>query len=150
MADYYTYFSLVLNLPDVAAQAYALALHAKAKSLTSDEEITGELPADLHAHLDAWYFDAEPSGNPLEPALWLHSQDGGIDAVCDFIQHLLKQFHPLGYVAFEWANDCSQPRTDAYGGGAAFITATEIRTTGTWNWIAEQTKQCPNLIKSYV
>jgi hypothetical protein len=147
MADYYTCFSIVLKLPDLAAQQYALALHAKAASLTSEKEVPGEIPQELHAHLDMWFFDTEADGNELEPALWIHSEDGGIDAVCDFLQHLLQKFHPQGCVAFEWANDCSQPRTDAYGGGAAFITADSIQQMGTWNWIAEQTRLCPPTLR---
>lgn len=150
MADYYTYFSLVMKLPDVAAQQYALAIHAKAASLISEEEVPGEIPEDLHNHLDMWFFDTEPDGNPLEPAIWLHSENGGIDAVCDFIQHLLKKFNPQGYVAFEWANDCTKPLTDAYGGGAAFITADDIQTIGTWSWVAEKTKESPTLIQAHV
>jgi hypothetical protein len=135
MADYYTHFSIVMKLPDVAAQQYALALHAKAESLTSGDEVPGEIPTELHDNLDMWIFETEPGGNELEPTIWMHSENGGIDAVCDFIQHLLKKFTPQGYVAFEWANDCSKPRTDAYGGGAAFITAQEIYSMTTYEWI---------------
>ena len=57
-----------------------------------------------------------------------------MDAVCAFIQHLLQKFDPRGRVAFEWSNDCSKPRVDAYGGGAALVTARKIKslTTGAW------------------
>jgi len=150
MADYYTYFSLVMKLPDLAAQQYALAIHAKAESLTSGEEVPGEIPKELHDHLDQWFFDTEADGNQLEPSIWLHSENGGIDAVCDFIQHLLKKFNPQGFVAFEWSNDCNKPKTDAYGGGAAFITADEILTIGTWSWVAEKSNKHSNLKQAYV
>lgn len=151
MADYYTHFSIIMKLPDVAAQQYALALYAKARSLTSDEEVPGEIPEELHDNLDMWFFIAEASGNELEPAIWMHSDNDGVEAACDFIQHLLKRFKPHGYVAFEWSNDCSKPRTDGFGGGAVFITAEEIRFSGTGNWIAQQIKQCPpTLTKSHV
>ena len=63
---------------------------------------------------------------------------GDVDAVCVFIQHLLQQFGPKSYVAFEWSHDCSKPREDAYGGGAAFITAKEIKTMGTAAWLNVQ------------
>ncbi len=142
MADYYTYFSLVMKLPDLAAQQYALALHAKAESLTSGEEVPGEIPTDLHDNLDMWIFDTEADGNELEPAIWMHSENGGIDPVCDFIQHLLKKFNPESYVAFEWSNGCNKPRVDAYGGGAAYITAKEVYSISTQEWVIEKSRLC--------
>jgi hypothetical protein len=42
------------------------------------------------------------------------------------------------HVTFEWSHDCSKPRVDAYGGGAAFITAKEIKTMSTSAWLNEQ------------
>jgi hypothetical protein len=63
---------------------------------------------------------------------------GGVDAVCAFIQHLLQEFDQKGYVTFEWSHDCSKPRVDAYGGGAAFITAKEIKSVSTAAWLNEQ------------
>jgi len=63
---------------------------------------------------------------------------GGVDAVCLFIQHLLQKFDPQGRVSLEWSHDCSKPRVDAYGGGAAFITATEIKTMSTAAWLKAQ------------
>lgn len=128
-----------MKLPDLAAQQYALALHAKAESLTSDEEIPGEIPEELHTYLDDWTFDIQPDGHELSPGIWIQSEHGGVDAVCDFIQHLLKKFNMDGFVAFSWSNDCSKPRVDAFGGGAAFITAKSIQSMSTSQWIAELT-----------
>lgn len=141
MADYYTHFSVIIDLPDVAAQDYALAIHAKAESLTSEQEVPGEIPTELHTFLDDWTFDAERAGHRLQPALWLHSEHGGVDAACDFIQHLLKRFNPQGFIAFSWSYDCNKPRTDAFGGGAAFITATDIHSITTCDWIANHINQ---------
>ena len=64
--------------------------------------------------------------------------NGGLDAVCEFIQHLLQKFDPRGRVTFEWSHDCSKPRVDAYGGGAACITAKEIKSMSTAAWLNEQ------------
>jgi hypothetical protein len=41
-------------------------------------------------------------------------------------------------VTFEWSHDCSKPRADAYGGGAALITAKNIKTMNTSDWLQEQ------------
>jgi hypothetical protein len=38
-------------------------------------------------------------------------------------------------VTFEWSHDCSKPRVDAYGGGAAIITAKRIKTMSTCEWL---------------
>ena len=140
MADYFTNFSLVLELPDQAAQEYALKLAEDAASWPLDEQIPTDFPASLAEVLEIWNFETEAQGS-LEQGkygIWLHSNDGGIDAVCAFIQHLLRKFQPAGRVEFEWSNDCSKPRTDAYGGGAAIITARKIKTMTTGEWLAKQ------------
>ncbi len=62
----------------------------------------------------------------------------GIDALCSLIQHLLQKCDPKSHVTFEWSHDCSKPRLDAYGGGAAFITAQEIKTVSTAAWLNVQ------------
>ena len=69
---------------------------------------------------------------------WLVTDGGGHLAHPPFIQHLLQKFDPQGHVTFEWSHDCSKPRVDAYGGGAAFITAKEIKTMSTAAWVNEQ------------
>jgi hypothetical protein len=50
---------------------------------------------------------------------------------------LLQTFDPGGRVTFEWSHDCSKPRVDAYGGGAAIVTANEIKTMNTGQWLQE-------------
>jgi hypothetical protein len=50
---------------------------------------------------------------------------------CTFIQHLLQRFDPASHATLEWSNDCSKPRMDAFGGGAAIITAKKIKSMST-------------------
>jgi hypothetical protein len=144
MADYFTNFSLVLELPDQSAQEYALKVAKEAADMRFGEdppELPPNFPASLVEVLEIWLFETEAQGS-LEPGkyeVWLHSSDGGIDAVCEFIRHLLKKFNPTGRVEFEWSNDCSKPRTDAYGGGAALITARKIKSMTTYEWLRKQT-----------
>ena len=78
-----------------------------------------------------WTFETESGSD----GLWLHSQYGGQESACAFIQHLLQKYDFAPAVAFEWSHDCSKPSTDAYGVGAAFITATEIETMTTSEWL---------------
>ena len=53
---------------------------------------------------------------------------------------LLRTYDPTGRVTFEWAFDCSKPRTDAYGGGAAIITARRIKTMNTSEWLSKHAR----------
>ena len=134
MADYFTNFILILPLPDKAAQTYALDLAVKAGRIQQEDESTEHFPAPLIEAIELWHFETDPRD---ETGIWLHSENGGIDAVCAFLQHLLQRFDPTGRVTFEWSNDCSQPRVDAYGGGAAIVTATEIKTMSTGEWLQQ-------------
>ena len=43
----------------------------------------------------------------------------------------------------EWSNDCSKPRVDAFGGGAAFITARKIKSINTGEWLHRQISRLP-------
>ena len=121
MADYYTNFSLILSLPTEAAQAYALELYHQAEQGHQGDELAPDFPKELEESLEDWQFETE--ADDQEHGIWLHSMNGGMDAVCAFIQHLLQKFDSQDRVTFEWSHDCSKPRTDAYGGGAAIVTA---------------------------
>ena len=137
MADYFTCFSLVVNLPTQEAQDYALELHRQASGANQGEDLPKGFPEQLTSQTEDWQFEVEADSPASGHGIWLHSEYGGIDAVCAFIQHLLQRFDPQGRVTFEWSHDCSKPRTDAYGGGAAIITAREIKTMSTAQWLAD-------------
>jgi len=141
MADYFTKFSLILKLPDEAAQKFALALANQARDIANGNELPGNFPASLVEAVEDWQFETEAESSPDNWELWMHSDCGGIDAVCAFIQHLLHTFNPNGSVTFEWSNDCSKPRVDAYGGGASVITSDEIKIMSTWQWLREHAPQ---------
>lgn len=132
MADYFTKFSIVVHLPSTEARDYALELHAQ---VNEDDEIPKDFPEALLPVTWDWSFDVDANDADGKPGIWLSSIYGGIDAVCLFIQHLLQKFDPQGKVAFQWACDCSKPRTDAYGGGGAIVTATDIKMFATGDWL---------------
>ncbi len=134
MADYFTNFSLVLKL-NGEQKLYALDLANKGASYFTDDRIPDGFPVCLVDVLDEWLFETEED----KDGVWLHSECGGIDAVCLFIQHLLQKFDLQGHIAFEWSHDCTKPRTDSYGGGAAFITSTEIESFTTSEWLRSKT-----------
>ena len=144
MADYYTKLSLLVPLPSQAAQQYALGLAELAQTaMMQDDPLLDDFPAELREAIEDWRFETHASSSN-DWSLWLSSEDGGVDAICAFIQHLLQKFDPLGCVTFEWSNDCSKPRVDAYGGGAALVTAEEIKTINTGEWLQQQVASLHN------
>ena len=140
MADYFTNFSLQVRLPDEASQNYALERHRQGVQLWEGEDVPADYPAELREHHEDWCFEVEADVVEQHPGLWLHSTNGGIDAVCAFIQHLLQKFDRGGRVTFQWSHDCSRPRVDAYGGGAASITARKIKTMSTCQWLRKHAR----------
>jgi hypothetical protein len=50
--------------------------------------------------IEDWQFETEPDNSGTKHGLWWHSMNGGVDAVCLFIQHLLQKFAPKSYVTF--------------------------------------------------
>lgn len=139
MPDYNTYFSFELELPGEEAVDYALDLATIADSLRwqpEEERKTGEsdFPKELIDVVDNWSFEVckEKAG------IWIHSDSGGVDAAAQFVQHLLERFSIAEPVSFEWANSCSKPCLDAYGGGAVVITAKRIKAMTTCDWVFKQ------------
>ena len=139
MANYFTNFSVVLSLPDEAAQAYALELAHQASQGRQGDTLPDSFPEALANVIEDWNFETDANSSASGHGLWLHSDSGGVDALCAFLQHLLQKFNPQGRVTFEWSHDCSKPRVDAYGGGAAIVTAQEIKSINTGQWLREQT-----------
>ena len=139
MASYFTHFSVALSLPNEAAQAYALDLAHQADQGRQGNPLPENFPQALANVLEDWNFETDADSPASGHGLWLHSDNGGVDALCAFLQHLLQKFDPNGRVTFEWSHDCSKPRLDAYGGGAAIVTAQEIKTMSTGQWLAEHT-----------
>jgi hypothetical protein len=136
MADYFTNFSLIVPLKDDAQKQYALNIsHIASTHRFEETPLPADFPEQLKDVMEDWTFELEV----CEEGIWLHSESGGIEAVCAFIQHLLQTFDTAAFVAFEWSHDCSKPRIDAYGGGAAVITKSEIETMNTSDWIRSKT-----------
>lgn len=133
MADYYTNFSVVLPLTK-EQQDYVLNLVKQVEAYRNEgKPLPTNFPESIKEVVEEWPFDVEA----VNKGVWLNSQYGGQDSACAFIQHLLQKFEFAPFVAFEWSHDCSKPLTDAFGGGAAFITSTEIETFSTSEWLSK-------------
>jgi len=73
------------------------------------------------------------------PHIWI---SGDAEANCDYIaalmQQFLRHFDVAGAICFQWAEHCSRPIADSFGGGAYVVTkdAIECMTTGSWAYDA--------------
>lgn len=143
MADYFTNFGFTVPLANPEQLAIALDLFRQMSSIQQGDEAPAEFPSALKEFADDCVFEAEAGRKADE--LWLHSDCGGVDAVCEFAHHLLQRFQSKDIVTFEWSYDCTKPRSNAFGGGAAIITAAEIKSITTSDWIREQTQ--PAILK---
>ena len=82
MADYFTNFSMILPLPSAEAQQYADDLAQQALYIRmGDKAMPDDFPESLKEVVDDWCFETEANHPSNGPGLWLHSSDGGIDAV---------------------------------------------------------------------
>lgn len=135
MADYFTNFSVILPL-NKEQQEYGLDLVARIQAYREENSpFPDTFPSELVEVAEDWCFEVEGGAD----GLWLHAQYGGQEAACTFIQHLLQKFEFEAYVTFEWSHDCNKPLPDAFGGGAAYITSSEIETFTTSEWLQKMT-----------
>jgi hypothetical protein len=69
-------------------------------------------------------------------SMWIYSEESGnTDRVAHVIQMFLKQFRPDDHWSMSWAYTCSKPRISEFGGGAMFVTATDIKTYDTGQFV---------------
>jgi hypothetical protein len=108
MADYFTHFSCTLDVLTADNAARALQLY---KDTPADDDgfslsdgfrlsLKGESGSQL------WIYD-DPTGDP--------------ERVVEFVLLCAEQFDLQGLWGFEYANTCSRPRLEAFGGGAHVI-----------------------------
>ncbi len=108
MAEYPLQSSAALDTGSVANAAQAIALYeALAAILAEDGFFTSGFVVGLH-----------PQTAPS--AVWIHDQDGFGDPerVVAFVSRCARLFGLDGKWGFQWANTCSEPLLDAFGGGA--------------------------------
>lgn len=134
MADYYTKFSAIVeNLtPDEAAW-----LHEQL-DMNEDERFESDSWPEWvreRNEFDIWpQFEFEFEDDDTQ--LWVYSRESdNIDQVAVLIQEFLSRYRPNEAWGMQWSNDCSKPRTDAYGGGAIFVTADKIEYQSSFEWL---------------
>jgi hypothetical protein len=81
MADYFTNFSLVLNLANEAEQTHALDLAHRASLAQQGDELPADFPKALVDIIEDWQFETVADDSGTQHGLWLHSMYGGVDRV---------------------------------------------------------------------
>ena len=127
MADYFTSFSCLL---DVGAPENAVCAMALYKTL-SEEDALDARPCEGFL-LSVQFEDSA--------ILWIRDDGGGDpESVVRFVKRCASVFHLSGYWGFQYANSCSKPRLDGFGGGAHVLdlaTGETIACTCTESWLA--------------
>ena len=73
--------------------------------------------------------------------LWLYTEQWGyVERVAHLVQKFLKEFRPDQCWSLTWATTCSKLSVGQFGGGAVFVTASEIKWQITDDFVEEQTK----------
>jgi hypothetical protein len=128
MADYFTHFSCVLDVgtPDHAARALDL-YPAFMKEAAREGTLAGGFQVSIHPDQGGtklWMRD-EVTGDPLQ--------------VIIFVQRCAEVFSLTGRWGFQWANTCSEPRINAFSGGAHVLdlaTRKPVARIHTNGWLA--------------
>lgn len=137
MTDYGTDFCT--GFSDVTDEEFDWLIKSAAYEPSGDDETPTDPP---------WY-DSDGGFVPFctdakreEREFFIESSgESSVSHACEFIKAFLAKFRPTQAHALGWASTCSKNEPDAFGGGAAFITATEIKYTNTDEWIARQVKR---------
>jgi len=123
VADYFTQFSCALDVgtPDKAATALDLFLRLREEEEASDDpEVSG--------------FALSMPDGPGSSVLWFHDDgQGDVEGVIRFVLRLAEELYLTGLWGFDYANTCSRPRLEAFGGGAHVIDLGARKSVG---WIS--------------
>jgi hypothetical protein len=127
MADYFTHFSCLLDVgtPENAARALEL-LDELLKIDDEDEPLNSGFLASI-----------EPAPNGTK--IWIRDDyNGNVEGVIEFVKRCGAKLGLTGRWGFQYANTCTKPRLDAFGGGAHVLdlaTGEELGWIGTDTWL---------------
>ena len=128
MADYFTHFSCLLDVGTPANAARALDLY----NALSEAGASEEPPSD------GFLLSIQPEHGGS--ALWMRDDvTGDPERVIQFVKRCAAEFQLTGRWGFQYANTCSKPRLDGFGGGAPVLdlgAAETIAWTYTDGWLA--------------
>jgi hypothetical protein len=129
MAEYFTHFSCLLDVGTPENAARALDLYN-----SPFEEAASEVSLS-----DGFVLSIEPKHNGTE--LWMrHDVTGDPERLIQFVKTCAAEFGLRGRWGFQYANTCSRPRLDGFGGGAHVLdlaTGETVAWTYTDGWLAQ-------------
>lgn len=119
MANYYTHFSCIFDLRAVDHAKQALNLYRSfSEELESDGATIGFVAS----------IDIDRSATTL----WIRDEDhGDPEHVITFVRRCAEAFKLDGLWGFQWADTCSRPRLDGFGGGAHVV---DLATGQSFDW----------------
>jgi len=119
MADYFTHFSCLLDVGTPENAARALDLYNRLAGASEEPPSEGFLLS----------IQPEHGGTQL----WMrHDVTGDPERLIQFVKRCAAEFSLTGRWGFQYANTCSKPRLDGFGGGAHVL---EFATRETVDWI---------------
>ncbi|ODT65215.1 MAG: hypothetical protein ABS75_32475 [Pelagibacterium sp. SCN 63-23] len=127
MADYFTHFSCELDVgsPDNATRALEIY-----ETAVLDDDPDHPLWLGFAVSID------ETQNGSI---LWIRDEESGDpDCVVAFVLACAEAFDLKGLWGFQYANTCSRPRLDAFGGGAHLIDLDARKANdwiGTHDWL---------------
>lgn len=121
MADYFTHFSCLLDVGTLENATRALDLYnALADETAADDALSDGFLMSI---------EAEHGGTQL----WMRDDgNGDPEHVIQFVKRCAKEFALTGLWGMQYANTCSKPRLDGFGGGAQVL---DLTTGETVDWI---------------
>ncbi len=129
MADYFTHFSCLLDVGTPQNAARALDLYKALSEAGASEEPPSE----------GFLVSIQPEHGGSQ--LWLRDDvSGDPERLIQFVIRCAAEFHLTGRWGFQYANTCSRPRLDGFGGGAHVLdlaTGETVAWIYTNGWLAE-------------
>jgi hypothetical protein len=136
MADNYLQFSERLELA-TSAEAAWLRRQLEEDPETGCPHFLADYPDPEEA--DSRGFECELCEDPGNRHLWIYTEESGtVGHVAHLVRKFLQRFHPDLCWSLTYAVTCSKPRCGEFSGGAAFITADEIRWQSAYGFVEQQ------------
>ena len=121
MADYFTHFSCLLDVGTPENAARALDLYNR----LSEDGASEEPPSE------GFLLSIQPEHGGSQ--LWMRDDvTGDPERLIPFVTRCAAEFGLKGRWGFQYANTCSKPRLDGFGGGAHVL---DLATGETVDWI---------------
>jgi hypothetical protein len=129
MTDYFTHFSCLLDVGTPENAAKALDLYTSLYAEGESEDALSE----------CFLLSIQPEHGGSR--LWMRDDvTGDTERLIEFVKRCAAEFDLKGLWGFQYADTCSKPRLDGFGGGAHVLDLTTGETVAwidTDGWLAE-------------